>query len=73
MHKLRNVKLTEEQLIWIWNIDFETYIGWKMYKNFPGMAYIENKELRIQVTWDVVKREYTIWTWEDERTNSTVS
>lgn len=70
MHRLRNVKLTEAQLEWLlWTVDFETYLGWKHHYTTPGLVYTENSELRIQVTQDVKRQEFTIWTWENEEEN----
>lgn len=65
MNRLRNVKLTAEQLQWLIKVDYTVnYYPWQSHKSTPNLIYTENKELRIQVTRDVNTQEITIWTWE---------
>lgn len=66
MHKLRNVKLTTEQLQWLVNIDYGLHMYWQSHKSTPNLYYIENKNLKIQVTIDRTTQEYTIWTWQSD-------
>jgi len=67
MHSLHKVELTWEQLEWLLDVNFTSYVGWTRDKLDPNILYAVNKDLRIQVTRYVGKEEgsYTIWTWEE--------
>jgi len=64
MNRLRNIRLTPEQLQWLMDVDYSRRIRWEAHKSTPNMIYTENRNLKIQITKNTVTGEFIVWTWE---------
>jgi len=64
MNRLRNIRLTPEQLQWLMDVDYSRRIRWQTHNSTPNMIYTENRNLKIQITKNTVTGEFIVWTWE---------